>query len=408
MSEKNNINEFDLMMKSILDEGREEVPSRVWEGVAAGLDKASGRKTVTLWFRRAAVGAAAAAAIAVGVIFNHNEEDTLVPQVSESGTIAVVDTKENDHHQDDIMIAEAPGAPEAPVKVRKDVMPATASDLMKHMEISEEEAVETPEQSAAPEQTVIQEESETQEADPVKIDDSETKDNVYFPEVWEEEDERKPRRGVSFTLSGIAGTNNSRSQNRIGPMKSPSLTLAPKETGIEETSTKSSYGIPLSFGAGVRFDLSDRWSIGTGVNYTLLTRQFHGKYTKINEAGAIKSSTSSDIRNTQHFVGVPVNIFYDIIDNRNISLYAYAGGAAEKCVADKYDVLSTTITHERETSGVQMSANIGMGVEFLLGKHLGLYIDPSLRYYFNNGQPKSIRTVQPLMLGFEMGIRARL
>ena len=55
-----------------------------------------------------------------------------------------------------------------------------------------------------------------------------------------------------------------------------------------------------------------------------------------------------------------------------------------------------------------MSAGIGIGVEFMLGKHTGLYIDPSLRYYFNNSQPKSIRTVQPLMLGFEMGMRFRL
>lgn len=397
MSEKNNINEFDLMMKSILDEGCEEVPSHVWEDVAAGLDKAAGRKTVVLWWRRTAVGIAAAAAIAVGVIFNHNEADTLVPQESESEMIAVAEPEESDYHQDDIMIAEAPAAT---VKVRKDIIPATASDMMRETAAQEEQVVT--------EEAQTQAQAQAQDAEPVNVNDSETEDKVYFPEAWEEEDGRKPRRGVSFTVSGVTGTNNARSQNRLGPMKSPSLTLAPKETGIEETSTKSSYGIPLSFGAGVRFDLSDRWSIGTGVNYTLLTRQFHGKYTKVNEAGAIESSTSSDIRNTQHFVGVPVNVFYDLIDNSNISLYAYAGGAVEKCVADKYDVLSTTIAHERKTSGVQMSANIGMGVEFLLGKHLGLYIDPSLRYYFNNGQPKSIRTVQPLMLGFEMGIRARL
>ena len=54
------------------------------------------------------------------------------------------------------------------------------------------------------------------------------------------------------------------------------------------------------------------------------------------------------------------------------------------------------------------SVNLGIGVEFLLGDYLGLYIDPSLRYYFDNGQPKSIRTDQPLMLGFEMGLRVKL
>ena len=55
MFEDKNINEFDLMMKSILDEGREEVPAGVWERVSEGLDKvaASKRKpAAVIWFRR--------------------------------------------------------------------------------------------------------------------------------------------------------------------------------------------------------------------------------------------------------------------------------------------------------------------------------------------------------------------
>jgi hypothetical protein len=44
----------------------------------------------------------------------------------------------------------------------------------------------------------------------------------------------------------------------------------------------------------------------------------------------------------------------------------------------------------------------------MLGGHVGLYADPSLRYYFDNGQPKSIRTSQPLMLGLDLGLRIKL
>jgi len=80
----------------------------------------------------------------------------------------------------------------------------------------------------------------------------------------------------------------------------------------------------------------------------------------------------------------------------------------EKCVSDRYEILSTSVIPKNNPSGVQLSANAGIGVEFMLGKHLGLYLDPSLRYYFNCNQPKSIRTVQPLTLGFEMGLRVNL
>jgi hypothetical protein len=140
----------------------------------------------------------------------------------------------------------------------------------------------------------------------------------------------------------------------------------------------------------------------------MLTRTFYGKYTQVNPDGTIASSTSSDIRNTQHYVGIPVNVYYSIISQDRVSLYAYGGGSAEKCISDDYNVLSTAISHREKVNGLQFSANAGIGVEFAIGKNLGVYIDPSLRYYFENGQPKSIRTVQPLMFGFEMGLRVNL
>ena len=91
-----------------------------------------------------------------------------------------------------------------------------------------------------------------------------------------------------------------------------------------------------------------------------------------------------------------------------MNFYAYAGGAIEKCVSDRYDLLSTTIVHRERPEGVQVSANVGIGVEFALGRYLGLYLDPSVRYYFDCNQPTSIRTAQPLMLGFEIGLRVNL
>ena len=160
--------------------------------------------------------------------------------------------------------------------------------------------------------------------------------------------------------------------------------------------------------AGVKIDFAPRWSVGIGLNYSLLSRRFYGTYTKVGENGSILKDVSSDIRATQHYIGIPVNVYYDIVNSDKLSFYTYAGGTAEKCVADKYQVLNTDITHSEKVKGVQLSANIGMGAEFMVGKHLGIYIDPSIRYYFDNDQPKSIRTAQPLMFGFEMGLRARL
>jgi opacity protein-like surface antigen len=209
-------------------------------------------------------------------------------------------------------------------------------------------------------------------------------------------------------LSGITGTNSSSQKKGVGMMKRPAITKAPTRTSVKQTSTETTYGIPLSFGAGVKFDFTPRWSLGVGLNYTLLTSKFYGNYTKVGEDGAIEASHQSNIRNSQHYLGIPVNAYYNIINQERLNFYAYAGGTVEKCIADRYQVLSTSIVHNEKAKGVQLSANIGIGVEFMLGNHLGLYIDPSLRYYFNCRQPKSIRTAQPLMLGFEMGLRVKI
>ncbi len=91
MFDNNDINEFDQMMKSILDEGTEEVPARVWDKISEDLDKAAQRKTVVLWWRRAAAGTAVAAAIAAGVIFNHSSDEMILPAADGDEMIAVIE-----------------------------------------------------------------------------------------------------------------------------------------------------------------------------------------------------------------------------------------------------------------------------------------------------------------------------
>ena len=400
MFEDKNINEFDLMMKSILDEGREEVPAGVWERVSEGLDKvaASEKKpAAVIWFRRAGIAAAAAAAaIAVGVGLNHGTEEALLPDTGDSSLIAVVEqeTSAEEHAATVEERAEA-------ITMLADAKRPAARKPATVIEATEIPAAEVP-VAEIPE--TAQEFIESQSADNSA---EAAEENIYFPEDWGEEKETF-RPSTSIVLSGLAGTNSAQGQNRLSPQKAPVVTPAPEKTGIEETSTKSTYGIPVSAGVGVKIGLSPRWAVGIGANYTMLTRTFYGKYTQVNPDGTIASSTSSDIRNTQHYVGIPVNVYYSIISQDRVSLYAYGGGSAEKCISDDYNVLSTAISHREKADGLQFSANAGIGVEFAIGKNLGVYIDPSLRYYFENGQPKSIRTVQPLMFGFEMGLRVNL
>ena len=414
-------NNIDKMMKSILENAQEEVPAHVWEGVSAGLDKAAKSKAVVIWWRRAAIGAAAAAIIVAGLLFTKGGADQVTESIDpQNGDfIAVI---EKDSHADSASV-EGVTPPEdvlmAEVKVPKGITPSVqhrpASVIQAQEDISATyaditeklQSVEKPEEKPAERNTA---ENMTEEEITDKLQGQLIDPVMDFKEAehYFEEPEPARKQKASLVLSGITGTNSLQNGAHRGLQKRPAAIAGPVETGITETSTNTTYGIPVSAGVGVKLDINDRWAVGVGVNYSYLTRQFYGRYTKADENGMEISSTASDIKNSQHFVGIPVNAYCNLISNKHISLYAYAGGAVEKCISDKYDVLSTNIVHTEKPKGVQLSANLGIGAEFKLGQHLGLYVDPSLRYYFDNGQPKSIRTAQPLMLGFEMGLRVNL
>ena len=398
MFEDNHIEESDLLFRSILENGQEEVPEHVWDGVAAGLDKAAKRRTVVLWMGRAAAVAAAAAVVA-GVFFRHTDEGMIVPETGENMIAVVQETPTADDAvpAEEVLLANVenlrPVA--AAVLAQKTYSPETVVAEVETCEIHKQTA-ETP---------VVKEENSKQGA----IAENTVKSEYAGPVDWETEEESGRRKiGTSLVLSGNAGSNNPQNQGRLGPLKSPGILKAPSKTTIEQTENHITYGIPLSFGAGVKLNFTDRWAIGLGVNYSILTSKFNGKYTKV-ENGVAAVPISSTVHNTQHYIGVPVNAYYNIVNRDFINFYSYAGAAVEKCIANKYEMQTTpVINHEEDVKGLQVSANLGMGVEFLLGKHLGIYIDPSLRYYFDSGQPKSIRTAQPLMLGFEMGLRFNL
>lgn len=403
-------NNIDNLMKSMLENAQEEVPAHVWDGVSAGLDKAARHSAIIIWWKRAAIGVAAAAAVAVGFVFGGKSV-----QISEpvEDMIAVVETPSVGDTEVDGTQNEPLTPPEQVLMAEVIIENAPKSTYRPSSIVAAIADIEETEESSNSNETFVKaekpevsEEAETtKEVQPIIEPSATLEDEIDWGE--EEETSSKGKSRTSLVLSGITGTNSLQNGAKANILKRPSLSTSPVQTGITETSTNTTYGIPVSVGAGVKIDFNDKWSLGVGANYSLLSRKFYGTYTKA-ENGTEVSSTSSDIRNLQHFVGIPVNAYYNILNNKQINLYTYAGGTVEKCVADKYEVLNTNITHTEKPSGIQLSANIGIGVEFMLGKHVGLYADPSLRYYFNNGQPKSIRTSQPLMLGLDLGLRIKL
>ena len=402
MFDRNNIDmEQDRLFRSILDEGQEAAPEYVWGRIEEDLDRLAQRRKVVLWFRRTAVGVAAAAALALGLFHDWGGSGDIVSPVSKEGMIAVVEQQNQDSPEQSAVPSEIQETKKFIAAARTDKTVISAEKTEAAFAIQSETSEHMPD--AETEDTV----RKSGESGSVKKSD-EKQSEERFPDIWPEDETDRHMGGISLVLSGVTGTNSAQNSNRVNPMRRPGISAAPQKTGVKETSTNTAYGIPVSVGVGVKFDFAPKWSLATGLNYTLLNRKFYGTYTEIGSNGSILRDISSDIRGSQHYLGIPINVYYDVIVKDHMNFYVYAGGTLEKCIADKYQVLSTNIVHTDKVKGLQVSANLGMGVEFMVARHLGIYLDPSLRYYFECNQPKSIRTAQPLMFGFEMGLRFRL
>lgn len=437
-------NKFDLQIRSMLEDAEEKVPDRVWEAISSRLDKADAaqrRRKVLPWLRYTGL-VSAAAAIALGIFFSVNTADRATSPLQKSSQAvesAIADNITSPADEgitgQETLTTDIPQQESAPAQkpssIADDIRVSSVAEVAPDMDGRVSSAAEiTPdkdgdaaaEQPAAPEgEPAIPQDTQGENREGSisrQIEEAAAKDALaQNEEPWDEtdfmEEEQSPKKGIStsLTISGNAAGNSASGNTRSGgrPIMSVMRPDRNSQNAIDEDKNSCTYGIPLSFGLGTKIIFTDRWSLGIGINYSLLNRTFSGTYTKYNAKGDPEPVHYSKIRNSQSYIGIPVNVYFSIVRNRTVDFYAYAGGTAEKCVFNGYRMGNTEATYKEKVAGFQFSANAGIGVEFIIADMLGIYVDPSVRYYFpDSRQPKSIRTVQPLSLGFEVGFRVRL
>lgn len=437
-------NKFDLQIRSMLEDAEEKVPDRVWEAISSRLDKddaAQRRRKVLPWLRYTGL-VSAAAAIVLGIFFSVNTADRATSPLQKSSQAvesAIADNITSPADEEitgqETLTTDIPQQESAPAQkpssIADDIRVSSVAEVAPDMDGRVSSAAQiTPdkdgdaaaEQPAAPEgePAIPQDTQGENRAGSIsrQIEEAAAKDALaQNEEPWDEtdfmEEEQSPKKGIrtSLTISGNAAGNSASGNSRSGgrPIMSVMRPDRNSQNAIAEDKNSCTYGIPLSFGLGTKIIFTDRWSLGIGINYSLLNRTFSGTYTKYNAKGDPEPVHYSKIRNSQSYIGIPVNVYFSIVRNRTVDFYAYAGGTAEKCVFNGYRMGNTEATYKEKVAGFQFSANAGIGVEFIIADMLGIYVDPSVRYYFpDSRQPKSIRTVQPLSLGFEVGFRVRL
>ena len=399
---------FDLQIRSMLADAEEPVPAGAWEAVSGALDRKARRAALLPVWRWTALSLAAAAALVAGIFLF--TPDPSPESVSDTALLAEATAPATEQSSASPLIPVSPATDEisgggvsaeglsTPGQgqamgeagaARSDAESFCGHSAGTSLEsvITEDENVEVKTEEKVAETQIEKPESEPEsfdilnpEADLVKV----------VPQ--------KERGRLAFVAGGNMESNASPSRSRFSGRR---VSAMPKK-GVTEQGDNSSYGIPLTLGVGLKWHFTPHWALGTGLNYSYLSRSFTGTY-----FDGTTVPVTAEIDNGIHYVGLPLNLYYQFSDTRPVQFYAFTGLTLEKGLQNRFRIKAASgdILYHENIDGVQLSFALGIGVGFRLTDHVSLYFDPSLRYYLENGQPKSIRTAQPLMMSVEAGLR---
>lgn len=414
-----------------------------WDALEKRLPVPAERRVIPLWIKWTAAAACVliAALVATPFISKHNaESDNLTAQV------------------------------ETAVNTPKTVMPETVSETMPTEEASEQTAVETTLNASFPkarktpqvvskpvkenkmqnpseallhpvlvaqnegQNTTISSEksvthndevptlTEEEAAELLQQADNKMRQQLLAQETEQQTDKRRhnnreavnksnnPTLGLlaSMNANDYLGSSNVNRPNRVdavnpnngedGPIKLP-----------PQTNEEMRNDLPFSMGLSVGIPLANRWDLFTGINYTYM-------HSQRNVSIVTGESSVSDY--DLHYLGVPVQVSYRIIDRSVIKFYVSAGGAMEKGLVRtehktfvSEDAVITSQKMHSKVPGLQWSVGGNIGLSLRLYKGLEFYVEPGLQYYIPNTinpQPESMRTENPFFFSLGGGLRFSL
>lgn len=172
-----------------------------------------------------------------------------------------------------------------------------------------------------------------------------------------------------------------------------------------EVETKYSHKLPVKFGVSFRYGFNKRLGIESGLTYTLLNSTF------TTAAGTANGNTTG--KQTLHYIGIPLNVTYNIIGSKLFNVYASAGGAIEKAVGGYFETTghvdgkrSETNRNSLKPKELQWSLNASAGAQVNVLNQLGLYVEPGISYRIPSGSHvRSIYTDKKLDFSIGFGIR---
>lgn len=407
-------------------------PEGLWAGIESGLAAVSRRRTVRWWW--AALPAAAVAALVLFLSVPGHRDASDAPLM----TSAVAELKSTTEPFD-VVPREVESSVPANLLAYSGTLLASDMEVGKLSEATADDAGSTSEEfpkrqeNSAWNNTPGDSSSETSSSETSSLENSSSETSpleTISSENWPSENDNpvsKTRRGgFSFGLltSNVAGSRSSVSkyaalygstvtkqihgfsETRADFPDSQGYADVMKSNSSNEISSTVKNWQPIQVGVSVAYSFTDRLSIESGLTYSCL----------VSDLSSGTPSGNYDIRQTLHYIGLPLALRYDFLKIKGFSLYASAGGQMEKCVAGKtrtdYFVDGKKVSSENGrimVEPLQWSVNAYVGAQYSFNRLVGLYIEPGAAYYFRNSSPVNcIYSERPFNFSFRAGLRFSL
>lgn len=160
---------------------------------------------------------------------------------------------------------------------------------------------------------------------------------------------------------------------------------------------------PLRFGLSVRYALTQRIAVESGMAYTRMEAD-------------IRDGTPANhyhTAQTLHYIGIPLNVIYTLWSPCRLDIYLTGGIMAEKNVKGRatttYTVGDAPLTSRRTSfteHRLQWSLSGGAGIQLNVTRSLGLYAEPLLNYYpSNHSTVSNYYKDKPRNLHLKFGLR---
>lgn len=173
-----------------------------------------------------------------------------------------------------------------------------------------------------------------------------------------------------------------------------------------EVQEEYSHKIPVKIGLTARYNITGRFGVETGLTYSILSSSVK---TGNSETGKNWSTGSQ----TLHYLGIPLNISFNILNSRYVNIYVTGGGMMEKSISgsiktDEYvdGKFDRTLTTNISPKGLQWSVNAAAGIQANILPQLGFFVEPGVSHHFKNGsRVRSIYTDKPTDFSLGFGLR---